>query len=415
MVKAIRHLHPPLAGGGALSDLPRLVPVRHRHDVLAVPRRDACRSARARARAGPGDDPALACGSARQARRSAAADAGPPEHLRRPPRLSLPRRARRVDRLRRHRRRADRRVARDGAARRLGVDRPAGNGGTGRARGRSRSVDGAGRRCAISGRCGSTPGQTASRSTSPRPQARWCSTRRRPRGSARISVRFRIGCTSRRCASISRSGARLVIWSSGIGTVAAILGLVIGVWVYSPSKRYRYAGAPTSIPYRGQKRWHTDVRPDLRTGRGHLGVQRHALDGSVSRPDRAARRRGATRRRHSASPSRAARRSRRLPASTRAKRWRSSPVWHVKELEFAAFAGEPVYLATLAGGDTRIVPVSGEPRSEFDREQDRRDCHQGRRPRTAAAAGGDTAARAVRHVLPGSAPATSAAGAFWSS
>src|SRR6185369_5175348 len=48
-----------------------------------------------------------------------------------------------------------------------------------------------------------------------------------------------------------------VIWSSGIGTGAAILGIVVGVWMYSPSKLYRNAGTPTSIPYRGQKRWHT--------------------------------------------------------------------------------------------------------------------------------------------------------------
>ena len=26
--------------------------------------------------------------------------------------------------------------------------------------------------------------------------------------------------------------------------------------MYSPAKKYRYAGAPTSIPYTGQKRWH---------------------------------------------------------------------------------------------------------------------------------------------------------------
>ena len=51
--------------------------------------------------------------------------------------------------------------------------------------------------------------------------------------------------------------SRVVIWSSGIGTVSAILGIVIGIWMYSPRKRYRYQGAPTSIPYRGQKRWHT--------------------------------------------------------------------------------------------------------------------------------------------------------------
>ena len=35
------------------------------------------------------------------------------------------------------------------------------------------------------------------------------------------------------------------------------LGIIVGVWMYSPSKKYRNAGSPTSIPYRGQKRWHT--------------------------------------------------------------------------------------------------------------------------------------------------------------
>jgi len=50
--------------------------------------------------------------------------------------------------------------------------------------------------------------------------------------------------------------SRVVVWSSGIGTVAAILGVVVGAWMYSPSRRYRRDGAPSGIPYRGQKRWH---------------------------------------------------------------------------------------------------------------------------------------------------------------
>jgi hypothetical protein len=41
--------------------------------------------------------------------------------------------------------------------------------------------------------------------------------------------------------------SRVVIWASGIGAVAALLGLVVGVWVSWPSKR---------IPYSGQKHWH---------------------------------------------------------------------------------------------------------------------------------------------------------------
>ena len=116
--------------------------------------------------------------------------------------------------------------------------------------------------------------------------------------------------------------SRVVIWSSGIGTVAALLGIVIGVWMYSPSKRYRYAGAPTSIPYRGQKRWHTMLRPDLRPGRRDLGVQRHAVDGSVSDRSNA---RSPTPGRSPQALRGACRSWRRSPPRIRARRSRSSP------------------------------------------------------------------------------------------
>jgi hypothetical protein len=38
----------------------------------------------------------------------------------------------------------------------------------------------------------------------------------------------------------------------------------------------------------------------------------------------------------------------------------------VKELEWTTVAGEPVYMATLGDGDTRIVPVDGAPVRELD-------------------------------------------------
>lgn len=41
--------------------------------------------------------------------------------------------------------------------------------------------------------------------------------------------------------------SRAVIWASGIGAMAAAIGLIIGVWIMLPSKR---------VPYQGQKRWH---------------------------------------------------------------------------------------------------------------------------------------------------------------
>ena len=37
----------------------------------------------------------------------------------------------------------------------------------------------------------------------------------------------------------------------------------------------------------------------------------------------------------------------------------------VKQLEFASFAGEPIYLATLGGGATHVVPVGGAPRESL--------------------------------------------------
>ena len=41
----------------------------------------------------------------------------------------------------------------------------------------------------------------------------------------------------------------------------------------------------------------------------------------------------------------------------------------VKELELTAFNGEAPYLATIAQGNTRVVPVHGEPMEEFDSER----------------------------------------------
>lgn len=48
--------------------------------------------------------------------------------------------------------------------------------------------------------------------------------------------------------------AEVVVWLSGSGTVMSILGLIAGVWRYSPSKRYRFPAGASSIPYSGPKR-----------------------------------------------------------------------------------------------------------------------------------------------------------------
>jgi hypothetical protein len=156
--------------------------------------------------------------------------------------------------------------------------------------------------------------------------------------------------------------SRIVIWSSGIGTFAAILGVVIGAWMYSPSKRYRRDGSPSAIPYRGQKRWHMvlglvfGIATVTWAFSGMLSMDPFPRSGEEDpgRPDIPAALRGEMR-----------------FASFAAKHPREALTQldglQVKQLELTSFAGEPVYVATLAGGSTRVVPLDGEPRREFDR------------------------------------------------
>lgn len=49
----------------------------------------------------------------------------------------------------------------------------------------------------------------------------------------------------------------VIVWTALFATVSTVLGLVVGVWLYSPEKRYRASGRPSRVPFRGQKRWHT--------------------------------------------------------------------------------------------------------------------------------------------------------------
>jgi hypothetical protein len=160
--------------------------------------------------------------------------------------------------------------------------------------------------------------------------------------------------------------SRVVIWSSGIATVSSILGVVIGVWMYSPSKRYRHHGSPASIPYSGWKRWHTII--GLIVG---IGAVTWAFSGMLSmepfpeRDDRGARR--------SQQTIAQALRSRAPLDKFAVKDPRAALAQlaglPVKDLELTAFAGEPAYFATIAPGDTRIVPVNGEPLRELDSQR----------------------------------------------
>jgi hypothetical protein len=162
--------------------------------------------------------------------------------------------------------------------------------------------------------------------------------------------------------------SRVVIWSSGIGTFSAILGVAIAIWMYSPSKRYRYSGTPTSIPYRGQKRLHMIF--GLVFG---IAAATWAFSGMLSMDPFPTRTGGqALALRPGGTPSiPQALRGRLELAAFAAKPPREALAQladlNVRELELTSFAGEPIYLATLGDGGTRIVPLNGAPLREIDR------------------------------------------------
>jgi hypothetical protein len=160
---------------------------------------------------------------------------------------------------------------------------------------------------------------------------------------------------------------KFMIWSSGIGTISALIGIVVGVWMYSPSKRYRHEGAPSSLPYNGQKRWHAilglvfgvatvtwafsgmlsldpfpqsnPVRPSGPAGPGVAALIR----GTVHLTDFAAAHPRDVLARHAS--------------------------LQVKELELTSFAGRPLYGASLADGTTRMLSLDGQLLDDLGRDQ----------------------------------------------
>ena len=97
----------------------------------------------------------------------------------------------------------------------------------------------------------------------------------------------------------------IVVWSSGIGTVMTIFGIVVGIWLYSPSRRrFRFPesksgksrnercaggtlasggfpGGPFERPVLRAETLAHHARADLWPLRLHVGLQRDAVHGSV--------------------------------------------------------------------------------------------------------------------------------------
>jgi hypothetical protein len=165
--------------------------------------------------------------------------------------------------------------------------------------------------------------------------------------------------------------SRFVIWASGLSTIVALLGIVIGIWMYSPSKRYRAADVPSSVPYVGQKRWHMifglvfgplactwafsgmlsmDPFPQLQSG--PQGGSTNEIGGRIEK----------------------ALRGSFPPLSAFATRPPQEALQQVladfpmKEMDLISFKGEPMYLAMATPVETRVIPMRGNPTPGFDQQ-----------------------------------------------
>jgi len=164
----------------------------------------------------------------------------------------------------------------------------------------------------------------------------------------------------------------VVVWSSLIATIAALMGVVIAVWMYSPRQRYRHAGAPTSIPYKGWKRWHTitGLVFGLVTttwafsgllSMGPFPITQRLTELTVAASDEGG----------DDVDLEPALRAGPLPLSSYeakppAMALASVREFQVKELEYVSYDGKPHYLATNGRGETRVIPVHGKPMPAFD-------------------------------------------------
>jgi hypothetical protein len=162
----------------------------------------------------------------------------------------------------------------------------------------------------------------------------------------------------------------VVIWSSGIGTVMALMGLMVGISLYSPSKKYRFEGQPSTVPYTGQKRLHMIL--GLFFG---ILTCTWAFSGMLSMdPFPVPTNRGPGGGTSPTGRIQAALRPGRFDISDFAEKSPQAALSQlgslsVKQLDLSSFDGQPIYVAALGSGETRIVPVRGEPAAEFDKNR----------------------------------------------
>jgi len=150
--------------------------------------------------------------------------------------------------------------------------------------------------------------------------------------------------------------SRIVIGASALATLAALFGLVIGIWMYAPAR---------GVPYQGPKRLHMifglffGIIACTWAFSGMLSMEPFPIQGDeepyASQIVRALRGR---------TPVLAA-----FAAKAPRQALAEASGLHVKQLELTSFAGEPMYLAAEGLLRTRVIPVRGAAVAAFDSEQ----------------------------------------------
>jgi len=154
--------------------------------------------------------------------------------------------------------------------------------------------------------------------------------------------------------------SKIVIWLSGAATLVAILGLIAGVTMYSPSKRYRFAGLPTSNPYAGTKRLHMTL--GLFFGllactwafSGMLSMNPFGPDDTDSGSEFPQMLSGEPFAFEA------------FDAKDPRDALRQIGSFEVKVIEFQSLGGRAFYLATRDEKSSRVIPMKGEAGSEID-------------------------------------------------
>jgi hypothetical protein len=199
---------------------------------------------------------------------------------------------------------------------------------------------------------------------------------------------------------------RFATYSAMVGVGVAVIGLIVGVWMYSPPMKYRYKKVPSAVPYKGTKRLHTiiglvfgvatitwtfsgslaflpfpppqDSRPAQTPGQpgqnpGQRGQARGERGGGQGTQNQGQSTQGQRRRGGGggglASSLRGQVRMNDFAALAPTEVLSRLPDLKIKELSYTSYNSQPLYSATLDDGSSRLISMDAKVVDGFDKDE----------------------------------------------